>query len=290
MRYTGLIGYPLGHSLSAVFQQAALDYYGLEMRYELWETPGDELAAAVDTLRQTDYCGANVTIPHKEAVMPLLDELDETARNIGAVNTIVNSGGRLTGCNTDVAGFIRGLREDAGFTIEGKHAILLGAGGVAKAAAYGLVTGGISSLIVLNRSFPRAQALVSSLAQHALTNRIPVKISAAPLTADSAARVLPSCNLIVNGTSVGMRHSLLENESPLPSASIPKDVLVYDLVYNPVETPLLRQARSSGAETLGGLPMLIYQGAAAFELWTGEKSPVDIMMKAAEKALVGRQE
>ena len=284
MQYIGLIGYPLKHSISPVFQQAALDHYQLDMRYQVWETNQSDLAMTIQRLRGLDYCGANVTIPYKEAVPLFLDDIDKTAKDIGAVNTIVNRDGKLTGYNTDVQGFLKALQEDAKFEVERKHAVVLGAGGVARAACYGLIQNGLATLTIMNRSFPRAQSLVSSLAQYALENKIGVRISAAPWTDGAPSEIVKTCHLIVNCTSIGMRHSPTEHESPLLQSAIAKDVLVYDLVYNPMETPLLKAAKAVGARTLGGLSMLVYQGSAAFELWTGKKAPLEVMMQAAQKA------
>jgi len=285
MQYIGLIGYPLNHSISPAFQQAAIDYYQLDMRYQLWETNSSDLAMTIQRLRSPDYCGANVTIPHKEAVAAFLDDIDETAREVGAINTIVSRNGKLTGYNTDVQGFMKALKEDAGFETEKKHAVVLGAGGAARAVCYGLIQSGIAVLTIMNRSFPRAQSLVSSLAQHALANRIGIRISAAPWADEPSSEIMKSCHLIVNCTSIGMRHTTTEHESPVPAAALSKDVLIYDLVYNPQETPLIKAAKAAKARTLGGLSMLVYQGGAAFELWTGRKAPLQIMMQAAKRAL-----
>jgi shikimate dehydrogenase len=239
------------------------------------------VGAAVDRLRHPSVLGANVTIPCKEKVIPLLDELSDTALLIGAVNTVVNRGGRLMGFNTDVEGFIRALRQDADYGLRNRKVVLLGAGGVARAVVFALLNEEVRSVTVFNRSLERGRRLVSSFARAA--GRI--GLSALPWTELESSAALQDCDLLVNCTSVGMRYSATEAESPLGADLIPKDALVYDLVYNPEETPLLRESKKAGAETLGGLSMLVHQGAASFELWTGKKAPVDIMLRSAREAL-----
>lgn len=276
-----LIGYPLQHSVSPAFQQAALDHLGIDARYERWEMPEAELAAAVKRLRGESVLGANVTIPYKEKVMPLLDEVSDTAERIGAVNTVVNRGGLLMGFNTDAEGFAASLLEDADYRLRNRKVVLLGAGGVARAALFALLNEEVTSVSVCNRSADRARLLVRSFTRSA--GRIPLAVVAWEDLADSVA--LKDCDLLVNCTSMGMRGGGAEAESPLSAPCIPKEAMVFDLVYNPEETPLLREARRAGAETLGGLGVLVRQGAAAFELWTGRKAPLDIMMARAREAV-----
>jgi len=278
-RFVGLIGSKLSHSISPQFQQAAFDYLGLDIRYEVWETAKDELPKVVEGMRDASKLGANVTIPHKEAVLPLLDGVDNDARRIGAVNTIVNRGGKLTGYNTDASGFMRALRDDGAFSPRNKRVVLLGAGGAARAVGFALVDAGVRSLIILNRSVERGRALAWDL-----------KVSDTEVVALSwkdgnTLTALAECDLLVNCTSVGMKDGSGEGKSPLGIGLIPKRALVYDVVYNPLETPLLAAAKKAGARTLGGLPMLVYQGAASFELWTGKSAPIDIMMRVAKRAL-----
>jgi shikimate dehydrogenase len=278
-KFVGLIGNKLKHSISPIFQQAAFDYLGLDIRYEVWETAKDELPNVVEGIRDASRLGANVTIPYKEAVLPLLDDVDSDARRIGAVNTIVNRGDKLIGYNTDSSGFLKALREDGGFSPRNKRAVLLGAGGVARAVGFALVDAGVKSLVILNRTQSRGEALAWDL-----------KVSDTEVVALSwkdgkTLTALAECNLLVNCTSVGMKDSAGEGRSPIGIGLIPKRALVYDVVYNPIETPLISAAKKAGARTLGGLPMLVYQGAASFELWTGKSAPVDIMMRVAKRAL-----
>lgn len=276
-----LIGYPLQHSISPAMQQPAFDQLHLDVQYQKWETPESGLAAAVDRLRGASVLGANVTIPWKEKVIPLLDELSDTAARIGAVNTVVNRDGRLMGFNTDAEGFVSSLLQGAEYRLRNRKAVVLGAGGVARAVVFALLNEEVTSVTVFNRSTERSRLLVRAFARSA--GRIPL---AAPPWAELAeSRALADCNLVVNCTSMGMKHGDAEADSPLTAADIPTDAMVYDLVYNPEETPLLREARKAGAETLGGLHMLVHQGAAAFELWTGQRAAIDIMMAKAREAL-----
>jgi shikimate dehydrogenase len=163
IRFVGLIGHKLKHSISPQFQQAAFDYLGLDIRYELWDTEKDELPGVVEGIRDFSKLGANVTIPYKEAVLPLLDKVDQLARRIGAVNTIVNKDDKLVGYNTDASGFMKALEEEGGFVPKGKRAILLGAGGAARAVGFALVGAGVKSLVILNRTQDKAEALAWDL-------------------------------------------------------------------------------------------------------------------------------
>ena len=276
----GIFGYPIGHSLSPVFQQAALAHYSIDATYEAWETHPDALADAVAALSGGDYLGANVTVPHKVAVMAHLDEVDELARRIGAVNTIVKQDGRLIGHNTDAGGFLAALRQEAGFDPLGKRALLLGAGGAARAAAYALAREEVVSLAIANRTPERAAALAEELGgARRGVSAIGLRDSLA--LADAASRA----DLVVNSTSVGMAHTPQQDESPLPDGVLRAGAVVYDMVYNPARTPLLAQAEREGARPVGGLSMLIHQGAAAFQLWTGKPAPLDVMTDAAERAM-----
>ncbi|HEU4759992.1 MAG TPA: shikimate dehydrogenase [Dehalococcoidia bacterium] len=281
MKLLGVIGWPLEQSLSPAFQQAALDHLGLDIRYEAWPTPREELEARVRGLRAPDHLGANVTIPHKEAVIPFLDELDDLARRAGAVNTIVNREGRLAGYNTDVTGFLRALREDGTFDPAGCRALIAGAGGAARAVVVALIEAGAASVTVINRTFARATELVEDLQPFAGDT----ELHALPDMYTSWAAAAVSCRLLVNCTSVGLAGTPEEKESPVPVDVIPAAAMVYDLLYRPAQTSLMAAARRRGARVLGGLPMLVYQGADSLRLWTGLEPPVDIMFDAARWAL-----
>jgi shikimate dehydrogenase len=284
-RYIGLIGYPLKHSISPYFQQAALDYYKLDIRYEVWETKAEELSSVISRLRHYQNLGANITVPYKEKVLNLLDEVDKQASLIGAVNTIINRDGRLTGFNTDAYGFIQALRKDADFDPKDKQVVFFGAGGAARAAGFALIQESIASLVITNRTLKRAEVLAESLLSHIGNAKSRTKVVALLWDSLKFQEAIKNCHLIVNCTTVGMRYSAQEEQIPFKADLIPSSALVYDLVYNPSETPLLKMATKASASTLGGLPMLVYQGAAAFELWIGKKAPLNIMFSAAKTAI-----
>jgi shikimate dehydrogenase len=285
-QFISVIGYPLKHSVSPYFQQAALDYYKLDIRYEAREVKTADLLSAIYKLRQPQNLGANITVPYKEETLYLIDEVDDFASLIGAVNTIVNRGGKLVGFNTDAHGFLKALRDDAKFEPENKCGIILGAGGAARAVSFALLQEKVSSLIVTNRALARAESLAASLAEYAAKNKMSTDIAALPWQDAKLTEAVRHCQLIVNCTTLGMKGSPGEGQSPLVSSLIPKDALVYDLVYNPSETPLMRMAKEAGASTIGGLPMLVYQGAASFKLWVDREAPVDIMLSVARQALL----
>jgi len=280
VKIIGLIGYPLAHSISPAFQQAALDHLGIDARYELWETEREALAERVAGVRRPDCLGVNVTVPYKELVIPLLDETDPLAAHIGAVNTIVNRDGRLCGYNTDITGFARALRQDGGFDPSGAHVVLLGAGGAGRAATMALVQAKAASVTIFDIAPERAQRLVEDLGRQGET-----LLRAVPAAGDYlAAAVMKKCQLLVNCTPIGMRHSKEEHDVPMPPELIPAGILVVDIIYNPLETRFLAEAKRRGARTLGGLSMLVYQGAHSFELWTAVQPPLDVMFEAARKA------
>jgi shikimate dehydrogenase len=280
-QYINLLAYPAGHSISPVFQQAALDHHGLDVRYAAALTAPDALGDAVDALRGAGYLGANVTIPHKEAVRRHLDALDPWAETLGAVNTIVKQGDRLVGHNTDAYGLLRALDEQAGFQPRGRSVLLLGAGGAARAAAFGLCREGVSMLIIANRTVERAEDLVAALRQEGPA------LFAISLEQGDIAAAVAGADLVVNATSVGMSHGGAAGESPIDLGLLRPGTVVFDMVYAPLESPLVEGARSGGAVGVSGLWMLIYQGAAAFELWTGKEAPVDVMYEAGRSALLG---
>ncbi|MDP2948485.1 MAG: shikimate dehydrogenase [Chloroflexota bacterium] len=276
----GLIGKPVAHSISPVFQQTALDHCRIDARYEAWETEREDLAGRIRGMREPHCLGANVTVPYKEDVIPLLDELDPLAERIGAVNTIVNRQGRLYGYNTDLTGFDRALREDGGFDPRGAHVIQLGAGGAGRAATVALVQGEAASITIFDIDPPKAERLVhdlGGLGETALRHMRP--------TEDDLAAAMSKCQLLVNCTPIGMRHTAHEHDLPVPPQLIPGEGLVFDIIANPLETRLLAEAKKRGARTLGGLAMLVRQGAVSFELWTGLKAPTEIMFEAARQAM-----
>ncbi len=275
----GIIGYPLGHSISPVFQQAGLYAAGIDATYEGWETSPEDLARRLESFRSDGFVGSSVTIPHKESVMALLDEVSEGARLIGSVNTIVSREGKLIGYNTDAPGFLRGLRENGGYEPEGKDTVLVGTGGAGRAVAFGLAGEGVASLMLVNRTVARAERLREEVSRAYPDVRVLVE---GDIPEDF------EYHLLVNGTSVGMKHTAMEEASPVSRDRLVPGGLVYDLIYNPEETVLLKQAKEAGSQTLGGLPMLVFQGVEAFELWFGREAPVEAMFRAAQEAMANR--
>ncbi|MFL2804209.1 MAG: shikimate dehydrogenase [Dehalococcoidia bacterium] len=275
MYQVGIFGEKLSHSLSPVFQNVAFEYCEIQALYEIWELSPDQLLERVNLLRQSNTLGANVTIPYKELAYNMVDELDETALQIGAINTIVNNSGVLKGYNTDITGFIRSLKEVASFLPSGKNVLILGAGGAARAAIFGLLNENVNSITVANRTEGRA---VKMLDDFGVNKEIFKTMS---IYDKNLTQVSLNSDLIINATSVGMQHSEMEDETLLSAHQIPRNCVVYDIVYNPLLTPLLKNAQIAGAEIMQGLWMLIFQGVDSFELWTGKSAPVQKMYKKA---------
>lgn len=274
-----LIGHPVGHSMSAVMHNAAFRELDLDLRYELRPVRPRELGAFVSKrLREQDVRGANVTIPHKVSVIEHLDELDQTASRIGAVNTIVNKGGRLKGYNTDGIGAMRALGEAYG-SLEGSRAVLIGAGGAARAIGYSLATS-VDELAILNRTPERADDLAGDLSD---LPECTATISAYPLLRRRLEKLLEDADILINATPLGMGPNA--DETPVDGDLLRPGLLVFDSVYNPPRTRLLREAEEAGARTLSGMSMLVYQGAASFELWTGREAPKGLMARAVEEEL-----
>jgi shikimate dehydrogenase len=280
----GVMGWPVSHSVSPAMHNAAFAALGLDWRYvalPVAPEPPERVTEAVRGLRALGLRGANVTVPHKQAVMPALDRLTPAAATIGAVNTIlVAADDTLTGDNTDARGFVADLR-DYDVDPAGKSALVLGAGGSARAVVYGLAEAGCSAVTVLNRTAGKAMELAATMQAH-----FPAcKVNAGQIEQDLPAYA--RADLIVNCTSLGMT----PNPDSTPwNEAIPfgDHQIVYDLVYNPPETRLLRKATADGARPIGGLGMLIWQGALAFELWTGRPAPVAVMRRAALAVFAGR--
>lgn len=292
----GLIGDPVAHSFSPRLQQAAFDALDIPARYELWQTSADALATRVASLLHPQYLGANVTIPHKEAVLPLLDIVDPLASRIGAVNTIVHRNEYLYGYNTDAPGLLNaladydiGTRDENGqVSLKGYTIVLLGAGGAARSAAFAVVNASVTRLIIVNRSLERAQQLATDVGKQFVVSSLSSANSAESTQVfclnDTEFLIPHPRSIIINATSVGMHttgnNGKTEDESPLSSeilARFMSDTFIFDMVYNPVQTRLLIQARALGLRAVNGLPMLLHQGALAFTLWTGQPAPLDIM-------------
>ncbi len=277
-RVCGLIGDPVEHSMSPVMHNAAFREIGIDYLYLPFRVKKEELSKAIEGMRALNMRGLNVTIPHKVAVLQFLDELDNLAEKIGAVNTIVNDDGVLKGYNTDGAGFLQALLEK-GIGPEGKNIVILGAGGASRAISFTLADRG-AHLVILNRllELDWAKELASRISQ-----TFAQEVTALELNRENLARVLDKTDILVNATSVGMSPNT--DETPFDSDLLRPDIIVYDIVYNPIKTRLLREAEMIGAKTIDGIDMLIWQGAIAFEKWTGQKAPVKLMKQEAIKLL-----
>jgi len=282
VKQVGLIGYPVAHSLSPAMQQVAFDACRVEARYVLWKTSSEMLEERIASLRAPEMLGANVTVPHKERAFTLVDERDALAARIGAINTIVQRDGRLFGYNTDAPGFLRALRE-YGFEPRGKRVVMLGTGGAARGGCVALLESGVEQLTLLGRTEAHLNALLHHLRVLAAEEQSRTRVSGARLDSDEAGRCLASADALVNATSVGLKvndTSLLVDVEVLPATA-----LVMDMIFNQPRTPLLQAACEHGCSTLNGLSMLLYQGASAFELWTGQPAPLEAMRKALHGAL-----
>ncbi len=279
-----LIGDPVVHSRSPAMQNAALAALDLTIRYSAVHTTAAELPARIDALRGTEYLGANVTLPHKQAVVPLLDRIEAEAAAIGAVNTIYkDASGALIGANTDAPGLLADLAAAGWQPGTNQRVLILGASGAARAAAFALVGVGVGELSVANRSLARAETLLADVLigltneQGLLPNgELPPPLVALDLADPDLPAVVAACDLLINATALGWH----ADETPLPNPSIGPTALVYDMVYR--ETRLLREAAACGARTRNGLGMLVYQGALALERWTNRPAPLEVMRSALE--------
>jgi shikimate dehydrogenase len=277
LQHVGLIGYPVAHSLSPQMQQAAFDTLGIAARYALWETPPDMLAACVAALRSADVLGANVTIPYKAAIIPMIDVCDPVAARIGAINTIARRDGRLVGYNTDIVGFMQALAEYP-FDSQGKKAVILGTGGAARAAAVGLLENGVADLTLLGRTAAHVAALHDHLRALAAARQGAARTHGAILGSVEAHMALMTAGLLINATPVGLKAD--DTTVLIDVNALPPHALVMDMIFNPPLTPLLQAAQARGLAVLNGLSMLLYQGACAFALWTGCPAPIAAMRRA----------
>jgi shikimate dehydrogenase len=274
----GVIGDPIEHTMSPVMHNAAFRETGLDYVYTASRVRSEELGEAIRGMRTLNIRGLNVTIPHKVAVIPFLDEVDVLAEKIGAVNTIVNDNGVLKGYNTDASGFLQALLEK-GVDPQGKRVLVLGAGGASRAVSLALGERG-ARLVILNRLEELDWA-------HELAARIgrlfDTEVKSGELTRDNTAEALVETDILVNTTSVGM--SPETDRTPVDADLLRPGLVVFDIVYNPLKTRLLSEAEAAGAETVRGIDMLAWQGALAFEKWTGVQAPVDLMKREAIRLL-----
>jgi shikimate dehydrogenase len=274
----GIIGEPIEHTMSPAMHNAMYKTMGLDFAYVAFPVTSAELGQAIAGMKALNIRGLNVTIPHKVAVIPFLDRLDVLADRIGAVNTIVNDNGALTGFNTDAVGFLKALVE-RDIEPTGKKVLLLGAGGAARAIGFILAEEG-AHLTILNRKQELSWA--KDLAD-CLSQSYAVKVSAEELNRKNLREAIANAAILVNATSVGMSPNV--SQSPVPADLLCSNLVVFDIVYNPYQTQLLREAKEAGAQTISGLEMLVWQGALAFEKFTGQQAPVELMREAALKTL-----
>ena len=275
-RLLAVIGAPIAHSLSPIIQNAALRAAGLDYVYAALPVRADALASAVRGLYDAGIAGFNVTIPFKTEIIPLMDALSEDARRIQAVNTVVVEDGRLVGHNTDVAGFLAGFAE-RGIALTGKNAVLIGAGGAARAALWGLLRSGVSSVAIGVRSVEKGAALAADFTTDGDVRAVSFD-DAAWIAACSDA------DIVVQTTPLGMTPHT-EEMPPVDAAVINPSAVVCDLIYTPTETRFLREARARGCETINGETMLVAQGAEAFHLWTGKRPDVELMKRVLREEL-----
>lgn len=274
----GLIGDPVEHSLSPCLQNAAFKHYGLDFIYVAFRVKQENLRDAIQGLRSLGIHGLNVTMPHKINVIQYLDDLDATAKIIGSVNTILNRNGKLIGYTTDGAGALKALRYH-GVDPSGKKIVILGAGGASRSVSLTLAKEA-KELVILNRTLSKAERLAEEL--KALYEYGTV-IKADELNSQNVKREMADANILINATSIGMRPN--DGSTPIDSALLRSDLVVFDLVYEPLETRLLIEAKKRRATTIDGLTMLVFQGAVSFEIWTGRTAPFKVMMKAAYKSI-----
>ncbi|ACD95368.1 shikimate dehydrogenase [Trichlorobacter lovleyi] len=273
----GIIGWPVAHSLSPVMQNAALQAAAVDAIYVPFAVAPDQLATAISGLRAMHVSGFNVTIPHKTAIMTLLDELSPVAVQAGAVNTVVNQGGRLIGHNTDGDGLVISLEEDLNCPVTGSNVVLVGAGGAACGALAALCRAGVRSVVVLNRNLNAAEGLIASFRDH-----FPHILLRACTLGEQPEEVLRQSDLVINATSLGMSGEKIEG---LSLALLPDHAKVYDMVYNASLTTLLHDADKRGVKAVNGLGMLIAQGELAFELWHGIPAARGVMRTALQSFL-----
>jgi shikimate dehydrogenase len=271
----GVFGYPVAENPTGVMQEAAFQARGLNWRYLTIEVHRQDLADAMVGLRAFNMRGINLTIPHKVSVIQHLDRLSPEAELMGAVNTVVREDDQLVGHNTDGKGFLRSVREDAGVDPGGKRIVFLGAGGAARAMSVELALAGAAHITIVNRTPGRGQELARLLGERTLA-----EAQFVPWVGEYS--LPPEADILVNATSIGLFPDV-EEMPPVVMASIRPDLLVCDVIPNPPQTAFLRAAAARGARILDGLGMLVYQGAIAFEMWTGVEAPTDVMRQALEE-------
>jgi len=273
MKEVGILGYPLGHTLSPVIHEAGYKELKLDIKFNIWEVEPEKLENKVLELREDNILGSCVTLPHKKSVISFIDELDESAEEMDAVNWIVNNNGRLVGYNTDWIGFTESLKFYEK-KIQDKNCLILGAGGSAKAICMALIKGNARTIDVYNRTVENTKKFLENFENQ--------KLSIGILNSNQInnPNFINSYDLVINTTSVGMSGGPAPNISPINTDNINRRALCYDLVYSPEITPFIQSAKNNNIETIGGLAMLVFQAIKGFELVTKQKAPIKKMLEA----------
>jgi shikimate dehydrogenase len=269
----GVIGDPIEHTLSPTIHNAAFNHLKLDFVFLAFNVKAAELENAMRGMQGLGIHGLNVTMPHKNTVIAYLDEVDSTVKFLGSANTILNKDGKLYGFNTDGTGALKALRENGVEKLSEQKVLLLGGGGAAKAIAFSLAKE-VGELVVLNRAAEKAKRLAEALGR-----TLNKKVVGGALSPDTIEENLQDSDVLINATSVGMHPEA--DQSVVPSQLLRSDLTVLDIVYNPVETKLAKAAKAAGTKVISGVEMLIYQGAASFDIWTGRSAPIEVMRLAA---------
>ncbi|UCZ54459.1 shikimate dehydrogenase [Bacillus shivajii] len=272
----GVIGSPISHSLSPIMHKAAYDELGLDYTYHAFHVESNELKAAIDGVKGLGLKGLNVTIPHKVSVIQYLDHIDPLAKEIGAVNTIVNDGGTLIGYNTDGEGYVKSLINRLGTSLTNRRVLIIGAGGASKAVALSLAKSGVETIGITNRTLSKAEGLSLICSPYTQSEAMTLGIAQARLT---------EFDIIINTTSIGMTPDI--EKMPISLEKLSKGSFVSDLIYNPFQTRFLCEAEKKGANIMNGVDMFVYQGALAFEKWFDKEAPIKVMKDTVLKNLGG---
>ena len=276
MKIYGVIGWPIKHSLSPAMHNAAFKELGIDAEYKLFEVKPEELEDFI--INGKGIAGFNITVPHKEKCMAILDSIDPLAGSIGAVNTIVIKSGKLIGYNTDSYGFITALEKDLDFKIKGKSIFLLGSGGASRAVSFALAANGTKKIILTDLFPDKVRLLAENIKKFYPACNVDIIEPKAIYREDD----LGGADLLVNATPIGLKK---DDPFLFDKSVFKKGLAVYDLVYNPEKTKLVETAKNIGLKSSGGLGMLLYQGAKSFELWTGKTAPIEVMRNALLKSL-----
>ncbi len=277
-KIVGLLGYPLGHSFSPAMHNKAFEQCSLNKIYIPIEVLPQDFETVVKGISKMNFDGFNITIPYKIEIIKYLDEIDEYARCIGAVNTVSIKNGKLKGYNTDGSGFLKSYEENTATKIEGKSVFILGSGGAARAISMTAALNKANKLYICNRTYEKAIDLCNDI-----NNQVGECSQAIPFIYEDMKKAIDDSDVLINTTSVGMFPNI--ESSPIDKNLLNKKLIVCDAVYNPKKTKLLCDAEEIGCKTVIGLSMLLYQGAEAFEIWTDAKAPVDLMLKVLEEGL-----